>query len=70
MNADTREAMKSIGSSVSIKNRFIFAFNGLLCLFFPGFILTLTVKSAAAAYKKLSAEEQAILSSILFSSDD
>ncbi len=64
------EAMRLFGKSVSIKNRLLLALCGCLCLFFPGFVLMVAAKSVAAVFKNLPAEDQAILTTILFSQND
>jgi hypothetical protein len=66
---NSNEAMKFFAEATSIKNRFLIALAGVLCLFFPGLILAIASKSLVAAFRKLSLQERNLVMSIINYSD-
>jgi len=64
------DLMKTFGQSTTFKTRLLCAAAGILCLFFPGMMLTLIAKSMIIAFKKLSYTQQHELLTILNDTSD
>jgi hypothetical protein len=64
------DLMKAFGQSATFKTRLLCAAAGILCLFFPGMMLTLIAKSMVIAFKKLSYTERHELVKILNDTSD
>lgn len=64
------DLMKAFGQTANFKTRLLFASAGILCLFFPGMMLTIIAKSMVVAFKKLSYIQQHELLEILNDTSD
>jgi len=64
------DLMKAFGQSTTFKTRLLCAAAGILCLFFPGMMLTLIAKSMVIVFKKLSYTQQHKLLKILNDTSD
>jgi len=66
----TPNLMQVIGKELTLRVRLLLALAGLLCLFFPGATLTVVIRSALGAFKKLSPYEQQIVMQLIEADND
>lgn len=66
----TPNLMQIIGKELNFRVRLLLALAGLLCLFFPGATLTVVIRSALGAFKKLSLYEQQMVMQLIEADND
>jgi hypothetical protein len=66
----TPNLMQIVGKELNLRVRLLLALAGFLCLFFPGATLTVVIRSALGAFKKLSIYEQQIVMQLIEADND